>query len=153
MTRYEFLRDLIVKEGFTSIGEIGVRDGETMKFLLTSCPITHYLGVDIDIHDDIRTQFQDDPKVRLIECNSDTAHLEVRDSSLDLVFIDGDHSYDAVMEDIENWIDKVREGGIICGHDFGNPYHPDVERAVRDYFRIHVDFVKDPTLVWYVRKK
>jgi hypothetical protein len=39
------------------------------------------------------------------------------DRCLDLVFIDGDHSYEAVREDIGLWSPKVRRGGILCGHD------------------------------------
>lgn len=40
------------------------------------------------------------------------------EGSLDLVFLDGDHSYQAVRDDIEAWAPKVRKGGILCGHDF-----------------------------------
>lgn len=41
----------------------------------------------------------------------------IRDRSLDLVFIDGDHSYGAVQQDILAWMPKIKSGGIICGHD------------------------------------
>ena len=43
------------------------------------------------------------------------AHL---DRSLDLVFIDGDHSYGAVKADIEAWWPKVKFGGVLAGHDY-----------------------------------
>ena len=36
------------------------------------------------------------------------------------VFIDGDHSYEAVREDLAAWEAKLVPGGIIAGHDFGN---------------------------------
>ena len=39
------------------------------------------------------------------------------DGVADLVFIDGDHAYSGVKEDIEIWRPKVRKGGILCGHD------------------------------------
>jgi len=48
------------------------------------------------------------------------------DSSLDFVFIDGEHTYEAVKQDISLWLPKVRRGGLIAGHDYG------VYRSVTD---------------------
>jgi predicted O-methyltransferase YrrM len=42
----------------------------------------------------------------------------VDNDSLDLVYIDGDHSYSAVKQDIIAWMPKVKVGGVISGHDF-----------------------------------
>lgn len=36
----------------------------------------------------------------------------------DFVYIDGDHEYDSVIEDILAWYPLVRSGGIIAGHDY-----------------------------------
>lgn len=41
-----------------------------------------------------------------------------RDEALDFVYIDADHQYAAVAEDIRIWFPKVRKGGILGGHDF-----------------------------------
>lgn len=38
--------------------------------------------------------------------------------SLDFVFIDGNHDYEHVKEDISEWIKKVKPGGIVAGHDY-----------------------------------
>jgi hypothetical protein len=46
------------------------------------------------------------------------------DGSLDLVFIDGDHSYDACKADILAWGPKLKAGGILSGHDYQLPYWP-----------------------------
>jgi predicted O-methyltransferase YrrM len=48
---------------------------------------------------------------------SKQAAKAIKDESLDLVFIDGNHGYSAVKEDIELWYPKVRQGGILSGHD------------------------------------
>lgn len=41
-----------------------------------------------------------------------------KDEQLDFVFIDGNHSYDAVMSDLNAWYPKVHKGGIVAGHDY-----------------------------------
>jgi hypothetical protein len=46
------------------------------------------------------------------------AARDVPDGSLDLVYIDSNHVYDAVIEDLTLWSPKVRSGGFIAGHDY-----------------------------------
>lgn len=52
------------------------------------------------------------------------------DNSLDFVFIDGDHKYDAVVSDIQAWLPKVKSKGILAGHDYA--WCTDVRKAVHD---------------------
>lgn len=40
------------------------------------------------------------------------------DHSIDILFVDGDHSYDAVLNDISLYLPKIKNGGIISGHDY-----------------------------------
>jgi len=56
----------------------------------------------------------------------------VDDGSLDFVFIDASHDYDNVIADIRAWYPKVKEGGVIAGHDY--PDWPGVKKAVEEYF-------------------
>jgi len=46
----------------------------------------------------------------------------VTDVKFDLVFIDADHSYESVKEDIEVWLPRVKKGGYLSGHDYGPPW-------------------------------
>ncbi len=54
--------------------------------------------------------------------------------SADLVFIDASHQYADVKHDIENYRPLVKSGGILCGHDYGNPLQPGVSMAVDEAF-------------------
>jgi predicted O-methyltransferase YrrM len=56
-----------------------------------------------------------------------------QDDSLDFVFIDAGHDYDSVTKDITNWYPKIKNGGIIAGHDYH--YDVGVYPAVNDYFK------------------
>ncbi|MCL2398599.1 MAG: class I SAM-dependent methyltransferase [Defluviitaleaceae bacterium] len=47
----------------------------------------------------------------------DDALADVEDNSVDLLHIDGNHTYDAVKHDYETWIPKVKESGVILFHD------------------------------------
>ena len=41
------------------------------------------------------------------------------DEEIDLLFIDGDHSYEAVKSDVEAWFPKLKNGAIVVFHDYG----------------------------------
>jgi predicted O-methyltransferase YrrM len=60
--------------------------------------------------------------VRPLALPSTEASRLFPDGSVDLVFIDGNHGYSAVKEDIAAWLPKVRSGGILCGHDCDASY-------------------------------
>lgn len=55
--------------------------------------------------------------------------------SFDLVYIDADHSYAGVVQDIAVSILKVKPNGIISGHDYCEKYHNPVFTAVNDYIK------------------
>jgi len=42
----------------------------------------------------------------------------VEDGSCDLVYIDGDHRYEGVLADLKCWRKKLKDGGIMAGHDW-----------------------------------
>ncbi len=41
-----------------------------------------------------------------------------KDGSVDVLFIDAGHSYEAVKQDIEAWLPKMKANGIMAGHDY-----------------------------------
>lgn len=120
MNRSDMIIRWIERWGFTRIAEVGVHEGKTMELILEACPQLHtYLAVDIDLtpaKEVIEKQLPG--RVQPMEMLSVEAAQRVEDYWLDLVFIDADHSCEAVAADIMAWWPKVRDGGILCGHDY-----------------------------------
>lgn len=52
-------------------------------------------------------------------------------NELDFVFIDGDHYFEYVVNDIIYWTKIVRPGGIVFGHDYSDQFH--VKQAIHAY--------------------
>jgi hypothetical protein len=59
----------------------------------------------------------------------------IPDGSLDFVYIDGLHDFEAVILDIVYWSRKVRSGGIVSGHDYCWAFKSGVIAAVDAYTR------------------
>ena len=57
-------------------------------------------------------------ELEIIRDYSLEASKRFMDKSLDMVYIDADHSYEMCLLDCELWYEKLRVGGILCGHDF-----------------------------------
>lgn len=68
-----------------------------------------------------------------VKMQSDQAVLEFEDESCDVVFIDMEHTYEAVKNDIQMWLPKVKKGGYLAGHDYQS-YWPGVIKAVNENF-------------------
>lgn len=85
---------------------------------------------------------------------SPAAAILFADGTRDAVFIDADHSEEAVSRDIAAWWPKVKPGGILAGHDYDEP---GVNAAVKKAFD---GPVMSPSFAlisvmgrcWYVRK-
>jgi len=85
-------------------------------------------------------------RCRVLRMGSLEAADQFEDRSLDFVFIDADHSYEGCKADIEAWLPKLKLGGVICGHDYGEQF-PGVVRAVDEIFG---DIVETQSRVWFV---
>jgi len=62
---------------------------------------------------------------------------KVQDNSLDFVYIDGNHEFDFVMQDLIEWSKKVKKGGIVSGHDYYRFRGAGVVDAVNTYTFVH----------------
>lgn len=91
-------------------------------------------------------------RCKIIKQESVEASKRFFDGTFDFVFIDGDHSYNGVMRDLEAWVRKVCCGGYICGHDYDHPQQGQVKQAVHNFFKgREQDIEIDVNRTWFVK--
>lgn len=88
----------------------------------------HKLATQTDIYE-IFKENMGDRVYKSIRGLSVEVSKQFDDNSLDTVFIDATHTYEAVKEDIAAWLPKVKIGGILAGDDYVKPW-PGVIKAV-----------------------
>lgn len=91
------------------------------------------------------------PRLFKMDSLSAARSLASREELFDLIYIDADHRYEGVKADIEAWLPLVKDGGIICGHDYGDPQFPGVEKAVREV--VGDDHQSENAVWWHVVNK
>ncbi len=102
-----------------------------------------------DNYNYILNKFKDNKKIEIIKDFSNVAVEQFNDNSLDFVYIDANHSYKKVLEDISIWAKKVKTNGVIGGHD---THLVDVLQAVIDYSIKHGQHLIIEHPDWYFIK-
>lgn len=74
--------------------------------------------------------------VRLIPATTRDAAAQWTDL-IDYLYVDADHSYDGVAEDLRLWIPHVKRGGLIVGDDYEHQSFPGVKRAWDEFEQSH----------------
>jgi hypothetical protein len=93
-------------------------------------------------------------RVSFIKDTSVNASKSIMENSLDIVFIDGEHTFEALKDDIQNWVPKVKKGGLISGHDYGHGNFPDVKRFIDEWVNENnYELNVEKGYVWWVIKK
>lgn len=140
------LVELFGEYGLTKGAEIGVDRGRFSEYMLTHIPDCKLLCVD-----PWRWKLRGESRYKstverlapygeqstIIRKDSFDAVQEVKDESLDFVYIDGNHVFDYVMTDIIWWAMKVRLGGMVAGHDYYRFRRGGVVPAVDIYTQQH----------------
>ena len=149
--KYKLFPTLLKELGYKVGAEIGVNRGKFSKWLchrirpLKLFLIDPYLTYrDIVIYDDQELQdaIYEEAQKRLARYNCEfvkkssmDALRDFNDNSLDFVYIDANHGFEFVINDIIEWSKKVRPGGIISGHDYSNHFR-EVKIAVDSYVKV-----------------
>jgi predicted O-methyltransferase YrrM len=129
-TEIRMLLERVQADPPQSIVEIGVRNGGTLFLLATAAPDgAHLVGIDLPTGYAARRQnlyrafARPVQRVDLLRVNShDPSTVQLLRGVLDgrpidLLFIDGDHSYDGVRRDFEMYSPLVADRGLIAFHD------------------------------------
>lgn len=161
--------------------EVGVRDGWFSEVILDRWRGSHLLSIDAwrefgsDEYVDRSNVAQEDhdanlettrrrlqrfgPRSTILKETSVEAAATVHRGSLDFVYLDARHDLEGVREDLEAWADKVRPGGVLCGHDYVDGFFLDgdfgVKSAVDGFFgergwRVRSTWGDPPWFSWYV---
>lgn len=166
--RWHVLSDLVRHSGLRVGAEIGVAEGRFSAGLLSLCPEVRLWGFDTyqpGYETWMGTRWTEEtqranaeaafavverfrPRFTLVCKSSIDAANWLDDASLCFVFIDADHSYDAVKADIAAWLPKIRDGGWITGHDYDSEKFPGVVKAVEESF---ADFHLGDDCTWMAR--
>ena len=139
----ERLVDLIVENQVEAYVEVGVLKGK-LSMAIGQLPevsemwlIDPWVGQDQMYFDVVEAMVGCGENVRILRMRSEEVAPLFPDHSVDFVFIDGDHSYEAVSRDIRLWKTKVRPGGILAGDDYlgddKRPAQVGVRRAVDEF--------------------
>jgi len=72
-------------------------------------------------------------RVEFIRKTSAEAAKDFPHECLDFVYIDANHAYRHVYEDLQRWWLRIRPGGILAGHDVLEPDHPGVTAALVEF--------------------
>jgi hypothetical protein len=66
----------------------------------------------------VADRFSGNPEVELHRITSVEAAQKFRDCYFDWIYLDGDHSHDAVLNDLNAWFPKLKIGGVILCDDY-----------------------------------
>ena len=141
--RKYFLEYLIKENNYTSMAEVGVRDGRTTFYLLDKCPNLKIYAIDLSIQGFYNDNIKEKYGNRLIPVLGDSSQVANDIPDVDLVFIDADHNYQGCKNDIYAYKTKVNRNGILSGHDID---YPGVNKAVNE---LVVNYDVGPNNVWF----
>lgn len=131
--RYKCLPSIFKDLGFKVGAEVGVHKGEWSSRILRRLPGLKLFLIDLW---ESYPGYKDFPAAKVSEAYytaieltkgfdvqfikewSHKAANQFMDESLDFVYLDANHTYEYVVQDLAAWAPKVKKGGIVCGHDY-----------------------------------
>ena len=179
MKETKLLKELIVKNNYKYGIELGVRQGIACFDLCHDLKDLNMVEIDLwptneniygilslegetfelnennyNVAKERFSKFGD--RIKIIRKYTLDAANDLADSSYDFIFIDSTHTYDSLRKDILAYLPKIKESGMVCGHDYVSAFNG-IIKCVEELSDIKNDinngiFVDQYTL-WYIYKK
>lgn len=92
-----------------------------------------------NIYNNVVDKFKNSPEVTIIKDYSNNLYNYIDRDSLDWTYIDGNHSYEYVLKDLEISYDLIKNEGYITGDDFDD--RNDIYKAVYDFCTKYQQFI------------
>jgi hypothetical protein len=136
------------------VAEIGVFKGEFSKEIIFFCQPEELHLIDIfegsmcsgdkdgnniiwtdltNEYNNLKEIYKFNSNVTLHKGKSNEILKKFDDAYFDFIYIDGDHSYAGVKQDLNMSMQKIKPNGLICGHDYTIKYFPGVVQAVDEF--------------------
>ena len=163
--RNTLIKEICKRSVSPKVLEIGVFKGEFLDYIVNNCSIYSIDGVDLfqgescsgDVNGnnvvhynlansyyELTDKYKNSSIVKLIKSDSSSYLKTIDNDYYDIIYIDGDHSYNGVKKDLSASFEKVKNGGYIMGHDYEmnmnkakNVYEFGVKQAVDEFCIIY----------------
>ena len=140
------------------ISEVGVFEGENFRRMIEHGPA---IAVAVDlwketgvvsqndsgytqdrldrIYNTFKSEMCEKKSVKILREDTNAAASRFPDEYFDLIYIDGDHTYEGCKRDIEAWYPKLKKNGFFTGDDYWNRTAPNtgvqfgVKKAVNEF--------------------
>lgn len=147
--RQEFLNSLDLKDKYCA--EIGVFRGDFSKMILEKNPLYLYLIDPFRVNEEkyksglttsysdredwllVKNRFNHDKRVVILRDYSYDAVKTIKDEYFDFIYLDASHLYKDVLRDLNEWLPKMKDDSVICGHDYIEDDDFGVIRAVDEF--------------------
>ncbi|MCK4365063.1 MAG: class I SAM-dependent methyltransferase [Thermoplasmatales archaeon] len=150
--------------------EIGTAEGENAKTMFNILPIHHlycidpynvYTEKDIGRISNTKEQLEYAKKnlkdyldkVTFVKEYSHNCLELFADNHFDFVYIDGNHDYSCVKQDIELYYPKVKVGGVLGGHDFGGRFYGVLQAVLEFIEQYDYKLFNGRDSDWWIVKK
>jgi hypothetical protein len=133
------------------IVEIGSHNGRSTAAIADNCKGS-VLAIDLWGSAPVMHEFVKNAARNVISHRGDSlsaAEMIKPNLLVDFIFIDADHSYEAVKADIAAWSKRLAPGGTIAGHDY-DAHWPGVMRAVDEAYPGRL---RGAGSIWYYTEK